>query len=254
MLLVSDVHGAFSALARVARSGEPLLVLGDFINFIDYRTNEGILADVLGTAFVQQVSRYRADGDYAASRRLWKERFGGDATQVREAITRAVDVQYAAVRAALEGTEAYATYGNVDWPGLLRRSLPDGVQFVDGEAIEIEGVTVGMVGGGSPTPLGMPGEVSEGELARKLDGLGPVDVLCTHLPPAIPSLHRDVITGRLEGGSRAVLDYLRTSRPTHHYFGDIHQPQAARWRVGGTICVNVGYFRATRRPVRHDVS
>ena len=27
MLLVADVHGAFDALARVARSGEPLLVL-----------------------------------------------------------------------------------------------------------------------------------------------------------------------------------------------------------------------------------
>jgi len=254
MLLVSDVHGAFSALARVAQSGEPLLVLGDFINFIDYRTNEGILADVLGTSFVRQMSRYRANGDYAASRRLWKERFGGDATRIREAIMRAVDVQYAAVRAALEGAEAYATYGNVDWPGLLRPALPDGVRFVDGEVIEVEGVAIGMVGGGSPTPLGVPGEVSEDEMERKLDALGPVDMLCTHLPPAIPSLHRDVITGRLEGGSQAVLDYLKALRPTYHYFGDIHQPQAARWRVGSTICVNVGYFRATRRPVRHDSS
>lgn len=254
MLLVSDVHGAFSALARVAQSGEPLLVLGDFINFIDYRTNEGILADVLGAAFVQQVSRHRADGDYAASRRLWKDRFGGDATAIREEITRAVDVQYAAARVALEGTEAYATYGNVDWPEMLRRSLPDGVRFVDGEVIEIEGVMVGMVGGGSPTPLGVPGEVSEDEMERKLDALGPLDVLCTHLPPDIPSLHRDVITGRLEGGSQAVLDYLQTRRPRYHYFGDIHQPQAARWRVGSTICVNVGYFRATRRPIRHEGS
>ncbi|GBD84645.1 hypothetical protein BMS3Abin02_01039 [bacterium BMS3Abin02] len=252
MLLVSDVHGAFSALARVAQSGEPLLVLGDFINFIDYRTNEGILADVLGTAFVRQMSRYRADGDYAASRSLWKERFGGDATQIRKAIMRAVDVQYAAVRVALDGAEAYATYGNVDWPALLRPALPDGVQFVDGEVIEVEGISIGMVGGGSPTPLGVPGEVSDDEMERKLDALGPVDVLCTHLPPDIPSLRRDVITGRLEGGSRAVLDYLQTLRPTHHYFGDIHQPQAARWRVGSTICVNVGYFRATQRPVRHE--
>jgi len=254
MLLVSDVHGAFPALARVAHIGEPLLVLGDFINFIDYRTNEGILAEVLGTAFVQQVARYRANGDYAASRLLWKERFRGEGNRIREAIGKAVDRQYAAVTAALEGAEAYATYGNVDWPNLLRNSLPDGVRFVDGEVVEIQGVRVGMVGGGAPTPLGVPGEISEDEMARKLDALGPVDVLCTHLPPDVPSLHRDVITGRLEGGSQAVLDYLLTQRPTHHYFGDIHQPQAARWRVGRTICVNVGYFRATQRPVRHDGS
>lgn len=252
MLLVSDIHGAFSALARVAQLGEPLLILGDFINFIDYRTNEGILADVLGAAFVSQVSRYRANGDYAGSRSLWRERFGGDGTRIREEIERAVNRQYDSVTAALTGAHAFVTYGNVDWPGQLRRSLPDGVRFVDGEAIEIEGVTVGMVGGGGATPLGVPGEITEDEMARKLDTLGPVDVLCTHLPPDVPSLHRDVITGRLEGGSSVLLDYLHTARPRFHYFGDIHQPQAKRWRLGDTICINVGYFRATHRPVRHD--
>jgi hypothetical protein len=39
-----------------------------------------------------------------------------------------------------------------------------------------------------------------------------------------------------------------------HLFGDVHQPQASRWRIGRTQCVNVGYFRATGRVFRLDVS
>ena len=36
-----------------------------------------------------------------------------------------------------------------------------------------------------------------------------------------------------------------------HILGDIHQPRATTWRLGSTICINAGYFRATGRPVRH---
>ena len=84
----------------------------------------------------------------------------------------------------------------------------------------------------------------------KLQRLGPVDVLCTHVAPAVRPLSTDVIGGRAKE-SAAVLDYVEAHRPPWHYFGDIHQPQAVSWRVGATLCRNVGYFRATRRPVRH---
>lgn len=252
MLLVSDVHGAFGDLARIAQQGEALIMLGDFVNFVDYRTNEGILGDVLGRDFVASAAAFRARGDYAGSRRLWRDRFGSGNDRIRERIRTGVERQYRELSMALEGARGFATFGNVDWPGLLERSLPAGVTYVDGDVFEIEGTLIGMVGGGLPTPLGVPGEVSEVELAEKLRGLGPVDILCSHLPPAVPSLQRDVITGRLEGGSEAILDYLLEHQPAYHYFGDVHQPQASEWRVGGTLCVNVGYFRATRRPVLHD--
>ena len=45
MLLVADVHGEFNALSRLVRTGEPLLILGDLINYVDYRTLDGIAAD-----------------------------------------------------------------------------------------------------------------------------------------------------------------------------------------------------------------
>ena len=50
MLLCADVHGASDALARVARRGEPLLILGDLIKLLDYRDASCIIADIAGEA------------------------------------------------------------------------------------------------------------------------------------------------------------------------------------------------------------
>ncbi len=253
MLLVSDVHGAFDALGAVAASGETLLVLGDLLNIADYRTGEGITADVLGIDFARAAAVARAAGDYATMRRLWMERVGDDLAAFRDAFDRQVEAQYSAAGAALaEATNAYVTYGNVDRPDRLRAHLPENARFVDGEVVEVEGVRIGIVGGGIATPLGAAGEVSDEDMSAKLDALGPVDVLCSHLPPAIPSLRRDVVTGNLERASDPILAYVRRHQPSHHFFGDVHQPQARRWTLGRTTCVNVGYFRATRRAVRFE--
>lgn len=251
MLVVSDVHGAFDALHRVASRGEVLLVLGDLLNISDYRTGEGITADVLGIDFARAAASARAAGDYAGMRSLWQERVGDDLAGFRAAFDDEVERQYEATgRALADAVEAYVTFGNVDRPDRLRAHLPASARFVDAEVIEVEGVRIGIVGGGVSTPLGAAGEVSDEDMTVKLDALGPVDVLCSHLPPSVPPLHRDVITGRLERASRPILDYLMRYQPAHHFFGDVHQPQANRWRVGRTLCQNVGYFRATGRAVR----
>lgn len=252
VLLISDVHGEFEAMRTVASSGETLLVLGDLVNLMDYRTGEGITADLLGIEFARETARARAAGDYVLMRRLWMDRVGDRWEEFRADFERAVLAQYEATREALDGADAYVTFGNVDRPRLLREHLPDGARFVDGEVVEIEGLAVGFVGGGISTPLGAEGEVSDEEMEAKLERIGEVDVLCSHLPPAIEPLHRDVITGRLERASRPILEYLRAAQPRAHFFGDVHQPQATRWQVGATVCRNVGYFRATRRAVRFE--
>ena len=189
MLIVADVHGEFDALRRLAQTGETLLILGDLVNYVDYRTMDGIAADVLGRDFVTKVARFRAVGDYRGSRRLWQETMRGHEAEIRRQIEDRVRSQYEATRAALEGGSSYVTYSNVDWPDELRACLPDGSTFVDGEVVEIEGVRVGFAGGGAPTPLGVAGEVSEDAMAAKLAHLGSVDILCSHLPPAISALH-----------------------------------------------------------------
>lgn len=252
MLIVADVHGAFEHLARVAARGETLLILGDLINLLDYRTGEGIIADVMGGDFGRQVAERRGDSDYGGMRELWSEYTRHRTDDVRAAMGDAVAAQYAMCRAALEGASGYVTFGNVDRPEMLRRSLPDGMLFMDGDVVEIDGLSFGFVGGGVATPVGAAGEVSDSEMEAKLEQIGRVDVLCSHLAPAVEPLHKDVITGRLERCSRPLLDYIQRHQPRFHFYGDIHQPQAIRWRIGGTVSRNVGYFRATGRAHRFE--
>lgn len=250
MLLVSDIHGRFDALAEVASRGEPLLVLGDLINLVDYRTGEGIFAQVLGIEFARRIAFSRGRSRFEEMRALWADQVGDRQEWFRTELAGEVREQYRLTSDALAGAESYVTYGNVDRPELLRDCLPDTARFVDGEVVIIEGLRVGFAGGGLTTPMNASGEVSDQEMAKKLAGLGEVDILCTHLAPAIPALHFDVVTGKHERASRPILEYLLDVRPRYHFFGDVHQPQAHQWRVGSTLCRNVGYFRATRRPVR----
>jgi Icc-related predicted phosphoesterase len=249
VILVADVHGAFDQLSRVAATGEPLLILGDLLNIVDHRTHEGMLAEVVGRDVVGRLAELRSRGERRQARELWQMLHAGREEEIRLRLDALTEVAYGAMGEALRGAEAYVTFGNVDRPDRLVAHLPAGCRFVDAEAVEIEGWRVGFIGGGVPG-LGVPGEVAEDEMQRKLSGLGRVDVLCTHVAPAVRPLSTDVIGGRRKQ-SQAVLDYILEHRPRWHYFGDIHQPQALRWRVGDTRCRNVGYFRATGCAVRH---
>lgn len=250
MLVLSDVHYALDPLRRVVETGETLLVLGDLVNLTDYRTGEGAVAEVLGLEFARASAEARGTGDYRQLRALWTGEIGDRADEVREAIGNAIEGQYLEVAEVLEGGHGYVIHGNVDRPALLERVLPSGWEYVHGQVREVGGLRIGFAGGGSPTPLRAEGEVSDEEMTRILEGLGPVDVLCSHVPPALRPLQTDVVTGRVERGSGPILDYLRRHRPRLHLFGDVHQPQASMWRVGRTRCRNVGYFRATGRPFR----
>ena len=245
--VVSDVHAAFGALARVAATGRPLVVLGDFLNFIDYRTGEGMVADILGLPFAREAGAARGRGE--DTRDLWVgaiSRYEGD---FRAALLAAAEAQYRAAAEALGQAEAHVTFGNVDHPPLMRRVLPPTVRVHHGEVVDIAGLRFGFAGGGRRSPFGPVDELS---IEEALDALGPVDVLCTHVPPAAPTLYRDVITGLDERHAAAIDDYVKTHRPRLHLFGDVHQPAATRWRVGTTRCHNVGYFRATGRPLVVD--
>ena len=250
MRLVADVHGATAALEKVAALGGPLLILGDLINFIDYRTNDGIVTEVSGTAFTDEMVRLRTARRYEEAGRLWRSFSAGREDELRARYDALIEAAYIDVCAALvDGGEIYATFGNVDRPLLMRKHLPPNVRFVDGEVVEIEGLAVGFAGGGITT-IGTPGEVSEDTMAAKLAAIGSVDVLCTHVPPALPALATDVVAGRTKG-SVAVLEYIERHRPEYHYFGDVHQGRAIRWQHGPTRFINVGYFRATGRAVTH---
>jgi len=119
---------------------------------------------------------------------------------------------------------------------------------LDGGRAEVDGVTFGFVGAGLISPYRTPNEVPPSTYAKKLDAVGAVDVLCTHIPPAVPELLYDVQARRMETGSTALLDVIRRTQPRYALFGHVHNPLARRVRIGRTECVNVGHFRATRMP------
>ena len=247
MLIVSDVHDAFDALEAVAATGETLLILGDLVNLIDYRTMEGILPEVVGREFVADMARLRASDRSGRARQSWVDRVQELDIDVGAKVAERMQAQYRRMHSVLDGVDAYVTFGNADNPGMLRDALPASARFVDAEVLTIEGWSVGFAGGGIPK-VGSSGEVPHDERRRKLASLGPVDVLCTHVPPDVPMLAEDVVAGSSKA-SAPVREYIDEFQPQFHFHGDVHQPRATSMTLGRTTCRNVGYFRATGRAV-----
>jgi Icc-related predicted phosphoesterase len=250
--LISDLHGAVEPLRRAGAGCDVLVVLGDLINVLDYQSMEGILVEIFGRDPVAEAAGLRARGRYEEAGEVMRRRRVPE-EEVRERFVELARRQYEEVFAALpDGT--IVTYGNVDVPDLLQTFLRPGIRFVDGEVVDLDGERFGIVGGGLQTPLGIPGEVEEDEYDRKLEGLGPVDVVCTHQPPRIPWLVYDVVGKRFEPGSTGLVGYINRHRPRFSYFGHVHQPLVDSMSMGPTRLVNVGHFRATGRPRVHDTA
>jgi Icc-related predicted phosphoesterase len=250
--VVSDVHGTADALARAGDGADMLICLGDLLLFLDYADHtQGIFAEIYGAEHARQYIELRTARRFDEARRLTAalgaritaER-GKDLWTLNE---EAIRKQYAALFAALV-EPAYLTYGNVDVPGLWDAYRKPGHQVLDGSRTEVGGVAFGFVGAGLISPYRTPNEVSQPEFAAKLDAVGAVDVICTHIPPAVPELLYDVQARRLETGSTALLEYIRRTQPRYALFGHVHNPLDRRVRIGRTECVNVGHFRATRVP------
>jgi len=262
---VSDVHGAADALARSGGDADMLICLGDLLLFLDYADpGQGIYAELYGEDYTRQYIALRTAKRFAEARELTQRLMAtstavaatgagpGGLRALAEAIIRR---QYKEVFEALP-EPAYLTYGNVDVPEMWQQYLKPGHHVIDGGRAEVGGITFGFAGAGLTSPYRTPNEISEAAFSAKLDAIvagGPVDVLCTHIPPAVPELLYDTVARRMETGSEALLEVIRRVRPRYAFFGHVHQPLAPRVRVGHTECVNVGHFRATRMPFAVDL-
>jgi Icc-related predicted phosphoesterase len=250
--VVSDVHGRTDALSRTADGADALICLGDLLLFVDYVDHsQGIFPDLFGpdaaSQFIALRTAQRFDEARQMSARLW-EGVDGDPAAV---ITRAASRQYQELFSVLP-VPSYLTYGNVDLPPLWAPHLRPGHHVLDGERVELDGWSFGFVGGGLRTVYRTPYEIADDVYAAKVEAVGAVDVLCSHIPPAVPELLFDTVARRMERGSEALLEAVRRTQPRYLLFGHVHQPLASRLRIGRTECINVGHFRATGTPYRLD--
>ncbi|MFS8100082.1 metallophosphoesterase [Lentzea alba] len=253
--VVSDVHGNAEALARAGDGADALVVLGDLIDFVDYHDHsKGILGRVFGPEKVGIFAELRRGTKRADTASYIRSLWDGLA-DARTVVEEAVLEQYHALFSAMSAP-TYATPGNVDSPHLWPQFVRDGVHVVDGEAVEIGGLRFGFAGGGllpaghvrNPNAPWFPYLRTDEDMAAALDRMGPVDVLCTHIPPAVPELTYDVVARRPEWGSRPALEKIVRERPRWSVFGHVHQPLARRVRVGYTECINVGHFQRSGKP------
>jgi Icc-related predicted phosphoesterase len=246
--VVSDVHGRADALASAGHGADALICLGDLLLFLDYADyGQGIFADLFGAEATRVYVELRTAGRFDEARelsaRLLAQRGQSPASLFEAAMAR----QYADLFRALP-EPAYLTYGNVDVPRMWQTYAKPGHHILDGKTVDLDGWRFGFVGGGLKSAYRTPYEVTEDEYRAKLEAVGEVDVLCTHIPPAIPELLYDTVSRRLEKGSVALLDTIKATRPRYSVFGHVHQPLARRTRIGVTECLNVGHFRATGAP------
>ena len=211
--VVSDVHGHAEALRGSADGADALICLGDLLLFVDYADPaRGIFPDLFGAAaareFIALRTAQRFDEARAMSALLWAGLDGSPSEHVEAAASR----QYAEMFAALP-TPSYLTYGNVDIPRMWREHLRPGQHVLDGERIVLGGWSFGFVGGGLRSVYRTPYELDDDVYAAKVAAVGKVDVLCTHIPPAVPELLFDTVARRMERGSEALLEAVRRYAP-----------------------------------------
>ncbi|MPZ67077.1 MAG: metallophosphoesterase [Pseudonocardiaceae bacterium] len=253
--VVSDVHGNVEALARAAEGADALVILGDLLDFVDYNDySAGILGAVFGAGVVRRFAELRSGGAPGEAgvfaRQMWD-----DLDDPAAVVIDAVREQYRRIFAVLPDP-TYAVPGNVDLPQLWPEFAHDGVRVLDGEATDIGGLRFGFVGG-ALLPDGVSPRRADPwmsylrtsqDYATAVGGLPEVDVLCSHVPPAVPELVYDVVARNPEIGSEALLDVIRRNQPWAALFGHVHHPLAPRVRLGRTECVNVGHFQRIAVP------
>jgi len=249
--IISDIHGAYGAMRGQLQSDDIAVLLGDYLNLIDFRTLDGILAEVYSRDEVKDALSLMATGDKEPGRQQIRMAIGGT-TEKSERVRELIFENYKEFFASIP-CKCFMLYGNTDGPDVMKGMVPGNVELVEAGIVTVEGERFGMVSGAPQGPwnVGLPGEMSTERYDSLVASLGPADVLCTHYPPSVPDLTWDMLANRDEVGSKATLAYDEDHAPTHHYFGHVHNPKAFRIQHGNTTLLNVGFFKEHGKVVIH---
>ena len=246
--IAADIHGAFEELAARLEPNDTAVLLGDFINILDYNDFSGVLSQVVDLATIVETLRLIQEKRLAEAKAIMAKTASG-IDRMYEKVGALADESYKDLFASLP-CPCYLINGNVDFPVLIEKNLrPPAVYFKEFRAMDLDGRRVGFVSGHPHMTysFGMPGEVTPEEYRHRLDALGPVDHLFVHPPPAVPDLSFDDKAKRDEGGSDALLSYIEIHRPLTVHFGHVHTPVRSEMTLGSTRLINVGCFRDEKR-------
>ncbi len=138
--------------------------------------------------------------------------------------------------AASAGRRVFFVHGNWDDP---KMAIPDGVVALHGKTDMLGKFSIGGIGGSNPTPFNGPFEMSDDEARSVLDGIGHVDILVAHSPPAGTKCDR-ATAGHI--GSVPVREYVERERPALVLSGHVHEARSID-EVGRTTVVNPGALK-----------
>lgn len=249
--ILSDIHGEYGAIKEQLERDDVAVMLGDYLNLIDFRTMDGILAQVYSRDEVVRALALIAKGNKKEARQQIRATIGGTAEKnekVRELIVQSYEEFFASIPC-----KCFMLYGNTDGPEVMRGFAGGKNELVESGVVTVGGERFGMVSGApyGPWNVGLPGEMETERYNGLVASLGPVDVLCTHYPPAVPDLTWDMLGNRDEEGSAALLDFIDAHTPAYHYFGHVHHPRSSRAARGNTRLVNAGFFREQKTALIH---
>lgn len=238
---VADVHGAEKKLEALINRKLPLVLLGDNVNLVDFKTLSGIATRVLTKTDIAKILLNLGKGGPKKALDLANKLFFHQPEKIAKAKIE-IAKDYKKLAKVLP-EESYVLHGNVDWPELLAEAM--GEMYVESGVVEVNGLKIGFVSGTGSYPFSMnlPGETTDEIYRERLFSIGAVDILCTHFPARLDGISWDVVAKRDEGGGQMITDYIEEFKPRLHLYGHIHNPKVAETTIGSTKLKNVGGFR-----------
>ena len=94
MIFISDVHHQLEFLKLLPKKNEPVVILGDLINWIDYRNGDGIAKEVFGLENVQKLINLRKEHRFEERKNLWKSLYSDNPEVIMKNMRDAIENQY----------------------------------------------------------------------------------------------------------------------------------------------------------------
>ena len=245
--IASDIHGSFAELHAQLEPTDTLILLGDYIDLIDYNDLSGMISEFVPKPIIRKILDLIAEGKLVEAK-TEMDSVSMNKSQLFRNIEKLSHERYETLFSGLP-CQTYLIWGNVDFPEILKEHLKANTHLVIDSVLSIDDRTCGLVSGSPPMrySFGMPGELTREQFRNRLYSIGPVDHLFVHPPPSIQDLTYDVSAQRDEEGSEDLLAYIEAYEPRTVHFGHVHEPRVLSMMYNEkTELVNVGHFHQTK--------